>query len=200
MASPSCWATNPTPPAQGAITGNLNINGGSVSVAGDVFGGTGVSNLTLNSGTLDIQGHNLGVAAGSSNPVNGNPTGPITTLNFQAGTLKNVAEINGGANGLTKTGTGTLTISGNNTYSGPTTVTQGTLTLGNNNAIKAGAATPVSSLVLNGGTFATGGFSDTLGTLTLAANSILDLAPEPAFCTSPAATTPSTASLGADRR
>ena len=104
-----------------------------------------------------------------------NPTGPITTLNFQAGTLKNVAEINGGGVGLAKTSAGALTISGNNTYSGPTTVTQGTLTLGNNNAIKAGTATPVSSLVLNGGTFATGGFSDTLGTLTLAANSILDL-------------------------
>ncbi|MDF3056303.1 MAG: hypothetical protein K0R17_518 [Rariglobus sp.] len=71
---------------------------------------------------------------------------------------------------LIKAGAGTWTLSGNNTYTGTTTVSEGTLALGAANRIA-----DASNLVLSGGTFATGGFGETLGTLSLTANSTIDL-------------------------
>jgi autotransporter-associated beta strand protein len=71
--------------------------------------------------------------------------------------------------GLTKTGAGTWTLGGANTYTGNTTVSAGTLALGSANRIA-----NTSNMVLSGGTFATGGFSETVGTLSLSANSTID--------------------------
>jgi autotransporter-associated beta strand protein len=71
--------------------------------------------------------------------------------------------------GVTKSGAGTWSLGGANTYSGNTTVSAGTLALGGANRIA-----NTSNMVLGGGTFATGGFSDTVGTLTLSSNSTID--------------------------
>ena len=71
---------------------------------------------------------------------------------------------------LTKNGTGTQILSGVNTYTGTTTVNQGTLSLGIANGINSG-----SPLVLGGGKLATGGFNQSLNTLTLSASSAIDL-------------------------
>jgi fibronectin-binding autotransporter adhesin len=99
---------------------------------------------------------------------------------------------------FTKLGAGTLTLSGNNTYDGTTRVSAGTLVLANTNGqslagttnitVDAGATLELgadnqinnsANLILNGGTFrvgnATNGYSDTLGTLTVNSNSIIDL-------------------------
>lgn len=97
--------------------------------------------------------------------------------------------------GLIKTGAGTLELTGSaaNTYTGPTVISGGTLRLNKSSgdAIASGGSIQVNSggtlllaganqigntanLTLNGGTFNTGGNSETLGTLTLTANSTID--------------------------
>jgi autotransporter-associated beta strand protein len=93
------------------------------------------------------------------------------------GTSNNRNEISGaitgtGSSGLTKSGTGTLLLSNvglSSDFAGPTVLLQGRLQLGAANQIPDG-----SNLVLSGGVFDTGGFSDTIGALTLAGTVTID--------------------------
>jgi len=74
-----------------------------------------------------------------------------------------------GAGSLIKDGTSTLVLSGVNTYTGDTRINAGTLALGAANTLA-----DTSDVVFYGGTLAAGGFSDVVGTLTLANTAILD--------------------------
>ncbi len=111
-----------------APTATVNITGGTVTLNGDIAksaagGGPTVASLLLNGGTLDMQGHNLG-----------DGVNPIDNLILQSGTLKNVAQINGGASPLTKTGSGTLYLDGTNTYTSATAINGGLLQFQNTSA------------------------------------------------------------------
>ncbi len=103
----------------------LTLSGGSLTmtddiVKGDVTGvGTVSASVIVNGGALDMQGHEIGSA---SNPI------PVVTLD--AGTLRNIAAINGGAN-LVKESFETLTLEGTNTYTSNTIVNAGDLVLAN---------------------------------------------------------------------
>jgi autotransporter-associated beta strand protein len=68
--------------------------------------------------------------------------------------------ISGSAGSLTKSGTGALTLSGTNTYTGATTVTTGTLALGANDVLPDASAVSIGAATLNAATF-----TDTAGTL-----------------------------------
>ena len=145
----------------------LNINGGTVTMGGDigiVLTLVGVHNATLNlaGGTLDMGGFSIGSGAA-----------PVDTLIFASGVLKNVAEINGGAVGVTKTTSGTLLLNGVNTYTGLTDVQAGTL--GGSGAI-AGAVTVQNGATLNPGGAApsTLTINNTL-TFSSTANAVFDL-------------------------
>jgi autotransporter-associated beta strand protein len=72
--------------------------------------------------------------------------------------------------GFTKVGSGTQTLAGTNTYSGPTIVLDGTLALGADNALA-----DASVLVLDGGTLDAGSATDTIGALDLRSDSTLHL-------------------------
>lgn len=111
-----------------------------MGAAGDIREGTAgsgtiTSTLTLNGATLNMNGRSIGLAGAL-----------IDNLNFQSGTLQNVAEINNGA-GLTKTTGGTLILSGTNTYNGLTDVTAGTLLV--NNATGSGTGTGAVDVAAN---------------------------------------------------
>jgi autotransporter-associated beta strand protein len=130
-----------TAPSSGTrqSTATLNVTGGTLTLtaplrSGSIGGpGTKTATLNLDGGTLDLGGNALG----------GTGAAALTTLNFLSGTLANVASINGSA-GLTKTGTGSLTLAGTNTFSGPVTVSNGTFIL-------APGATATTSVSVNSG-------------------------------------------------
>ncbi|MBL9092061.1 MAG: autotransporter-associated beta strand repeat-containing protein [Planctomycetaceae bacterium] len=142
-------ATNTGP---GSAVAYLNIIGSQVSVTGDIVkganSGTGTSAATLKlSGTtsvLDLNGFQIGSAAG--------------TIAFiaEAGTLRNLAELNGGASFVKSGGAfDRLTLDTANAYTGSTEVNYGTLRVAHDQALGgAGAGTTVAqfaALELAGG-------------------------------------------------
>ncbi len=121
----------------GTASATVNLTGGTLNSQVDILdgGGANTSTFTLNGGTLNLFGRKLGSATN------------INTLNFQSGTLSNVSGINV-SNPLIKTGAGTLTVGGSNTYSGSTIIGGGTLLV--SGSIAAGAVTVSNTAVLGG--------------------------------------------------
>ena len=112
-----------------------NITAGQLTVGGTITVGTFGANgkLTLTLGTISANGLSVG-ATGSYSDTAGNTiilTGSSPTIQMAAGVNVIVNSTITGANGLTKDGLGTLTLTGSNTYSGGTTISNGTLQVGN---------------------------------------------------------------------
>jgi len=135
----------------GGVNGAIKITGGTTTFTGVLANtgtssyGTRTSTLTLNGGVLDMGGYAIGDA-----------TLPITTT-FTAGTLKNLAELNGGA-GLAFTGSGTGTLTGSNAFSGGATITSGILNIGTDSSL----GTSNGTLTFSGGTLQFGAASTTI--------------------------------------
>ncbi len=104
-----------------------------------------LANLTFDNAT---RSYTLAQGSGGSLVLNG-----AATVVVNAGDHGISAPITGSGASLTMSGSGGLTLSGNNTYDGGTTVSAGQLTLGNANALGSGG------LTVNGGTVELNGIS-----------------------------------------
>jgi len=116
--------------------GNINISSNIIKVGGITTGAQAFATLILsNTAVLNMNGYSIG-----------DSVNPIDTLIFEGGTLKNVAEINGGLNDLVKTGAGTLILDGTNAYSGRTVINGGLVLINQTNSFPC-----VNYLLINAG-------------------------------------------------
>ena len=111
--------------------GTINLDGGTLQTTLiNAGGGTGTKTINFDGGTLKALASNAPFISGmtSANVLAG---GAIIDTNGYNDTISQ-ALVSGASpdGGLTKLGTGTLTLSAVNTYTGPTTISAGTLRLG----------------------------------------------------------------------
>ena len=119
--------------AANSYTGVTTVANGTLTLSGS--GTLGTSTITITGGTLDLGGQSLtntfsSLTGGTiSNGTLSNNGGNYALQNGTVST--NLA----GTNGLVKTGNGTLTLTGSNTYSGATTISAGNLSISSASAL-----------------------------------------------------------------
>jgi fibronectin-binding autotransporter adhesin len=140
--------------------GTVQVSAGGLGLGGSV-GGTGVAGaataFTLNNTagvTLSVvRDSSVGSLAGGG--AAGGSVSIATGVKLTAGALgtdTTLAAVISGAGSLEKTGAGTMTLSGANSYGGTTTVSGGTLKIGHQNALGAyQTGRPVTQVVVNAG-------------------------------------------------
>lgn len=144
-------------------TGTLALSGsGSIALSSSVVanGTFDISGVTSSATITDLSGSGS-VALGSSKT--------LTLGTSNNSTFSGVISDSSTASALTKQGSGTLNLTGINTYAGTTTINAGGITLSGSGTLGNGSATSSSQapLVLNGGnlTIATGAGAKSIGTL-----------------------------------
>ena len=147
------------------------VQGGGIQSPADLLFGDAAGTVTVSGG--------VNVAAGMTFSTDGytvtNSTITLTGANAASNTITAAASIGttissqlAGANGMTKAGTGTVTLSGTNSYTGATIVNQGTLELafsGDNNA-GVGTIAVGSDITVNAGGTLLGSAVNALGSAT----------------------------------
>lgn len=147
----------------GTATTTLNLTGGSIGFSGGITagantgGGTTSTTLNLSGANLDLGGNAIGSGAM-----------PIT-LALTAGGLSNVSEINGGVT-LTKTGTGTLILGGNNAFTGLVDVTQGAVEVAGPSGL--GAITAGTNVAAGAALLFSGGFTSAAEAVTISGDGL----------------------------
>jgi len=163
---------NSSTPSLGATAASIGGILYNSSAAGFTIGGTATLTINANSGTLGA-GTGIRLTSGSANSQTINAPialGLSQTWDIQANTLTVGGAISGAAMTLTKTGSGTLVFNTAATYTGGTTLSAGTLRLG------AADVLPNSgTFTFAGGILAGNNFGDSIGPLSLTANSTLNL-------------------------
>ncbi|NHQ61256.1 hypothetical protein G9409_11825, partial [Chlorobium sp. BLA1] len=145
-------------------TGQTTITLGTLSL--NTTGTIALSSGVSNNGTFTIAGaktiDSMTGAGGTTLGAN------ILTIGDATGSSSTYSGVLSGTGGITKSGAGTLTLSGTNLYTGLTTVTGGTLAYGVTNALSSGGVT-----VSGGGTLNLDTYSDSVGAVTLTDGSII---------------------------
>ncbi len=120
-------------------------NGGSTKFAGSSTGGS-AKFITNAGGTVDISGLTSGgTTAGSIEGAGNYVLGANTLTTGSLNTSTQVDGIISGTGGLTKVGTGTLTLAGINTYTGATTISAGTLAISGFGSISSSSVVTVNA-------------------------------------------------------
>jgi fibronectin-binding autotransporter adhesin len=144
--------------AANTYSGDTNVNAGGLTAgAANTFSAASVHNVATGA-TIDLAGLNQTIAGlgGAGNVDLGSAT---LTVNGAANTLFSGGMV--GTGGLTRAGTGTLTLSGANSYTGATDVQSGVLAAGAANSFSS-----VSDLIVAGGATADlGGFNQSIDSL-----------------------------------
>jgi autotransporter-associated beta strand protein len=157
-------------------SGNTTIAAGTLQLAASIaaipFGASAGNVSIANASFLDINGKNTTLNGLSGLGTVTSSTASSVTLtegaNDQTSTFGGVLQNGAGTLALAKTGTGTLTLSGNNTFTGGVTLNAGIIKIGNSGALNS----TVPNTFAFGSNAATGtklqlnGFSITLGALT----------------------------------
>lgn len=165
------WSFNSTNTAyslqsQGlGTTMDVTLNGLNIDTSnGEVIAGTGSRILVVS----DLSQQNVSIGVSSPQALNlilGATQGEIYVTSNRTMTIGSV--ISGTAKGITKTGAGSLLLSGASTFTGGTTLNSGNLILGSSERLaNTGAVT------LSGGTLDIAAFNETVGAVTLNSGSI----------------------------
>jgi autotransporter-associated beta strand protein len=154
-------------------------SGGVLNNVSSLIVGTGAGTETGNKVVLNggsITATSVTVSTGNSLEIGaagGSLSGTITdngALNISANVPVSLANNISGSGGITQDGLGTTTLSGNNSYSGATTVSQGTLKLGADNVISNASNVSIGSATLDADTR-----TDTAGTLDVTGAAVINL-------------------------
>lgn len=153
-----------------AYTGGTTVSGGTLQISGDGTMGASTGALTVLGGTVDLGTTSRtkgAVTIAGGTITNGTLSGTsFAATNAGAVTLSAVLS---GTGALTKTGNGTLTLSGTNNYTGGTTVANGSLALTGNGTL--GATN--NALTISGGTLDLGALTTpTAGAVTFSGGTV----------------------------
>jgi autotransporter-associated beta strand protein len=141
-------------------TGGSTVNGGTVVINSAASLGATSGGVTINAGTVEVA---TGFSSSRAFTL-GNAASTIQVDPSQTFTLTSAI---GGSGALNKTGSGTMVVSGANTYSGGTNVAAGTLQISaSDRLVNTGA------LTVSGGTFDVQTFTETVGTVSLTSGTI----------------------------
>jgi autotransporter-associated beta strand protein len=155
-------------PSGAQATGTTAMSVNSLNLTSSATGVTmsGTGSLTLLSGGLI--GNNA-AATITGGTLKGSISGELIVITPQNLMIGSVIADNGGPTRLTKAGSGTLTLTGGNTYSGATIIDAGILQVGGTGALGTGTVTNDSALVFNlSGTTTLSGAISGAGSLALA--------------------------------
>ena len=154
--SSSYWSIIKMGSGAQTFSGSNTYSGGTVITAGTLQAGNisalGSGGVAVNTGVLDLNGFNVvtGALSGSAGTVTSTSTAATLNTNVAAtSTFGGVLVDGGGQVGLTKSGTGTLILTGNNSNTGLTTISACTLQIGNG-----GSSGSLAGNVLDNGTLA----------------------------------------------
>ena len=151
--------------AANTYNGGTTVNNGTLQLANPAALGTG--GLTVNGGELDLNANSISLPSlsGNGGTISDESTssGTTTLTVAQAGATTFGGTVRDGLHGtfvaLASSGSGMLTLAGNNTFSGGINVSGGTLQLASNNALGSGG------LTANNGTVDLNGNSPTVASL-----------------------------------